>query len=126
MSIILQAVKQNLLFKSAKGQVALTDLMVLPLTNLRKMANAINRELKGSDDLFAVVAPENKLDKLRLSVLVAVIEFRENEAKTQATKEERASERKVLKELIAKKKLEAKEGSSLEDLEKLLSEISED
>jgi len=117
MSIFKKASKVKLRFSSVKGQVSTEDLWDLPMSKLRDMANTINRSLKTSDDLFAVLSPGEETVKLRLSIVVAVIEARATDSANAVEEAERGSKRKMLKEMIAKKTIEAHGAQSIEELE---------
>ena len=117
MNIFAKGVKLNLLFATQKGTANMHDLFILRESTIKDMANALNRSLKQADDLFAVVSTEESNNKLRLAILLEVIEILESEVTAKVSAEETAQNRKFLKDLIAKKKLEAKTDMSIEDLE---------
>lgn len=123
MNIFAQASKQKLLFASNKGQVSLQDLWDLPLSTLKNMANTINRNLSKSDDLFATVTVDESVNKLRLSVILEVIDIRNQELENKVNEKEKEAKRKFIKDLINQKKLEATSGMSIEDLEKELDKL---
>lgn len=121
MNTVLKVVKQKLRFPSGKGLITAEDVFDLPLTNLKTMANNLNRGLKNStDDLFSEKSPKETEDSLRLSFILQVIEIRESETSAKITAKETAQKRELLKSLIAQKKLEAASSMSIEELEKEL------
>lgn len=117
MNIFAKASKLKLLFSAQKGQVSLQDLWDLPTSKLRVMANTLNRGLTKPDDLFAVTTTAENHDKLRLDIIMEVLETRETENTAKITAEETAQKRELLKSLIQQKKLEATSSMSIEDLE---------
>ena len=123
MNIHAEGNKLKLLFASGKGNVSMQDLYDLPNGTLRTMANTLNRGLKQSDDLFAVVSSEETTNKLRLAIILEVLNIREEATAAKISGKETEQQRKVLKDLIAKKKLEAQGELSIKDLEKMLAEI---
>jgi len=123
MNIFKTAVLTGLRFVSTKGHISVEDVAVLPTTKVREMANAINRKIKNSDDLFATRTKEDSLDKLRLDILVEIVEYREELAASKIDAKERAEKKARFKELIDKKKLENEENKSIEELEKLYAEM---
>lgn len=124
MNTVLKVVKQKLRFQSGKGLITAEDVFDLPLTNLKTMANNLNRGLKNStDDLFSEKSLKETEDSLRLSFILQVIEIRESENSAKITAKETTQKRELLKSLIAQKKLEATSSMSIEDLEKELANI---
>ena len=117
MNIFAKASKENLLFKSKKGLIVLGDLWTFPVTALRDMANTLNRGLTKSDDLFATPVTSENIDKLRLEIIMEVLAVREEEASSKVTAKENAQRRTMLRELIAKKKLDKLADSDLAELE---------
>ena len=117
MNIFAKASKENLLFKSKKGLIVLGDLWTFPVTALRDMANTLNRGLTKSDDLFATPVTSENVDKLRLEIIMEVLAVREEEASSKVTAKENAQRRTMLRELIAKKKLDKLADSDLAELE---------
>lgn len=117
MNIFAKASKENLLFKSKKGLIVLGDLWTFPIAALRDMANTLNRGLTKSDDLFATPVTSENIDKLRLEIIMEVLAVREEEASSKVTAKENAQRRTMLRELIAKKKLDKLADSDLAELE---------
>jgi hypothetical protein len=122
MNIFAEASKLKLLFNTSKGKVSLQDLWDLPMNKLRNMANELNRGLTKPEDLFAVTTTDESSDKLRLAVIMEIIDVRQSEAATKLNEKEREQKRKLIKSLIEQKKLEATSQMSVADLEKLLAE----
>ena len=120
MNIFAKGNKLKLLFVSGKGQVSIQDLFDLPESKLRTMANILNRGLKQSDDLFAVVSTEESDNKLRLDIIMEVISIRSEESSEKIASKEVAQEKSEIRALIAKKKLEERGDLSIAELEKLL------
>lgn len=124
MDIFAKASRSRLKFTTGiKGVVTLEDVWQLPLSTLRKMANEINRKITKSDDLFAEVKAGEELEKLRLDVLVEVIKIRNEEQKAKVSEAEVEQRRKLLKELIEKRKLEETSSKSVEELEAELAKL---
>ena len=120
MNIHAKGNKQKLLFSSSKGQVSMQDLYDLPLSNMRSMANAVNRGLKQSDDLFAVVSDEDSNNKLRLAIILDVIGCRVAEASAKVSDKETKQKRAGIQALIDKKNLDTQGELSVEELQKQL------
>jgi hypothetical protein len=122
MNIFAKASKLKLLFSTPKGRINLEDLWDLPMDKLRTMANELNRGLSKPEDLFAVTTDDESSDKLRLAVIMEIIDVRQSEATAKLNEKEREQKRKLIKSLIEQKKLEATSQMSVADLEKLLAE----
>jgi hypothetical protein len=123
MNIFKKASSTRLRFPTTKGNLSTEDMWEFPLVTLRKMANDINRSIKKDDDLFAVRAPEEDEHKLRLKILVEIIEQRESDKSAAVIALETEQRRQLLRELIAKKKIDKLADSELEDLEKELKSL---
>jgi len=117
MNIFAQASKDDLLFKSKKGTIGLSDLWTFPVASLKDMANTINRNTKKSDDLFATTSSSDVTDKLRLDIILEVLAIRASEASAKVDAVETEQKRTLLKGLIQQKKLEATSSMSIEALE---------
>jgi len=117
MNINAKGNKLKLLFPSLKGTASMQDLYDLPESELRRMANKLNRGLKKADDLFAVTSTEDDQNKLRLDIILDVLDTRESEVSDKISSEEKAQELKKIRARIAGKKEEAEGELTLEQLE---------
>ena len=102
MNVFMRASRIRLRFTTNKGKLPTEDMWDLPLVVLRKMANDINRLLK---------------------ILMEIIEQRESDKSASVLLEQTAQRRKLLRELIAKKKLDKLGDSELDVLEKELESL---
>jgi hypothetical protein len=117
MNIHAKGNKLKLLFLSLKGNASMQDLFDLPTNELRRIANKLNSGLKKSDNLFAVVSTCDTDNKLRLDIILDVLENRELEVSAKITSEEKSQKLKKVRERIASKKEEAECDLSIEELE---------
>jgi len=117
MNIFAKGVKLNLLFATKKGTANMHDLFILREGTIKDMANALNRSLKQADDLFAVVSAEESNNKLRLAILLEVLEIREAEVSDVVSAAEKSQKLKKVRARIASKKEEAEGELSLEQLQ---------
>ena len=124
MNIHAKGNKLKLLFKSKKGTSSMQDLYDMSVTALRNMANELNRGLKKADDLFAVTSTEDSENKLRLDIILDVLENRELEVTAKVSAEEKAQKLKKIRQRIADKKEEAEGELSLEELEALEKDLT--
>ena len=124
MNIFAKASKTKLTFTTKKGLAILGDLWDLPISNLKTMANELNRSITAPDDLFSLPNPATAKDSLRLKVILEVVTIREEENKTAAAAGEVDQRRALLTSLIERKKLEATSDMSIKDLEKQLKALT--
>ena len=120
-----QGNKLKLLFTTKKGTASIQDLFDLPESSLKHMANVLNHDLKQPDDLFAIVSTADSMNKLRLDIIMEVINIRVEEKSSKISAQEISQERAGIRELINKKKLAAKGDLSIEELEKMDSELAD-
>ena len=120
-----QGNKLKLLFTTKKGTASIQDLFDLPESSLKHMANVLNHDLKQPDDLFAIVSTADSMNKLRLDIIMEVINIRVEEKSSKISAQEISQERAGIRELINKKKLAAKGDLSFEELEKMDSELAD-
>ena len=124
MNIFAKASKTKLTFTTKKGLAILGDLWDLPISNLKTMANTLNRSITTPDDLFSLPNTATAKDSLRLKVILEVVTIREEENKTAAAAGEVDQRRALLTSLIERKKLEATSDMSIKDLEKQLKALT--
>lgn len=112
-----QALKMGLRFKSTlHNNLTVEDLFNYPLTKLKAMANHYNAQVKAPTDLFATRTTQETQDKLRLDILLEVINDRGVDAEAKKTAEENRAFNKQLDQLIIQKQNDALAGKSVEEL----------
>lgn len=125
------ASRQKLTFATNKGNLTTYDLWDLQLKDLDALARAANRALKTSDEeSFLTTATrktkEETTNTLRLAILKQVIKVKEEEADKAAKRAATLAQKARIKELMAQKEDEAFKGKSLDELQKLLSELGDE
>ena len=132
MSIYKKAAKLKIRFTTSRGPLGIEQLMDLSMTELERLVRAQHKVLKeaakldSSEDLdFLEIdkKPKENIDQLRFEILKDIYLDKKNEKDERAADLEKKERRNRLAELIAKKKNEADEGKSLEELEKELAEL---
>ena len=122
-----KATRLRLRFETSRGNLNVEDLWRLPLTELDKLAIALNKQLKESSEESFIKAKskDNKLLELRFDIVKHIIEtlLSEDEEKKKAA--DKRAKREQLLELIAKKKNQELEGKSLEELEAELTKLED-
>jgi len=124
MNIHAKGNKLKLLFKSNKGTASMQDLYDMSVSSLRDMANELNRGLKKSDDLFAVKTQKDSDNRLRLDIILDVLENREVENTAKISAEENKQKLEKVRKRIQAKKEEAEDELSLEELEAIEKELT--
>jgi len=126
-----KASRLKLRFESVVGMLAAEDLWDLPLTSkksasLNGVAKKVNAFLKESEEESFVVktSKPNELLQLKLDIVKRVIAVRLEEAEAANKAEERRAKKLRILSLIAKKQDEELGDRSVEDLKKMLDEIS--
>lgn len=125
MNIFEKATRIRLRFETSRGTLNTEDLWKLPLTELDKLAIALNKQLKeASEESFIKTKTNNTvLLELRFDIVKHIIDtlLAENEEKKKAA--DKKAKRDQLLELIAKKENQELEGKSLEELKSELSKL---
>lgn len=125
MNIFEKATRIRLRFETSRGTLNTEDLWKLPLTELDKLAIALNKQLKeASEESFIKTKTNNTvLLELRFDIVKHIIDtlLAENEEKKKAA--DKKAKRDQLLELIAKKENQELEEKSLEELKSELSKL---
>ena len=127
MNIFEKATRIRLRFETSRGTLNTEDLWKLTLTELDKLAIALNKQLKeASEESFIKTKTNNTvLLELRFDIVKHIIDtlLAENEEKKKAA--DKKVKRDQLLELIAKKENQELEGKSLEELKSELSKLED-
>lgn len=119
--IFIKASKQKLRFKAGNGSLSTEDLWDIPLEALDKLTIGYSKELDDSNTTsFIKPKRANTVLSLRFEIAKYIIETRVAEEEANKLKAEKAVKRSQIKDLMAKKQLDAMESKSLEDLQKEL------
>ncbi len=133
MSIYKQAAKLKIRFITSRGPLTIEQLMDLSMTELEKLVRAQHKVIKekakidSEEDLdFLEVdkTPKEDIDQLKFNILKDIYLDKKAEKSERAADLEKKERKARLAELIAKKKNEADEGKTLEELEKELAELN--
>ena len=126
-----KASRLKLRFESVVGMLTAEDLWDLPLTSKKSasldgVAKKVSTLLKASEEESFVVktSKPNEVLQLKLDVVKQVIAVRLEESEAKAKAEERRSKKQKILGLIAKKQDEELGDRSVEDLKKMLDEIT--
>lgn len=128
----LLASKKKLRFTTNGGLLGVEDLWDLSLKDLDRIAVKIDETLGAGARKSFLENPDPKAtaarseDELRLEILKAVIGAKQDENKAKKAEADKASQKAFLKSLLEKKKIDALETQSLEEIEKQLAALEAD
>lgn len=131
MNIFEKASRENLLFPSARGNLTLSQVWALPLTSkndvsIDAIAVAVNAELQKSSEKSFVsdkATPEDAKNKLRLDILLHIIDVLKKEQDAKVKNAETQSKLQKLRGALKAKEDQALLESSPEELQKLIKEL---
>jgi hypothetical protein len=126
-NIFEQASKLKLRIATAKGMQTVEDLWDLSLESLDTIAVAVDKQLEtaGKKSFIGKKDTTNKVLELQLEVLKHIIGVKLEEKATKAARVERNAQLAHLRELAANKSTEALAGKSLEEINKMIAELTE-
>lgn len=122
-----QASKLKLRFATSKGMQTVEDLWGLSLESLDTIAVAVDKQLDtaGKKSFIGKKDTTNKTLELQLEILKHIIEVKLEEKAAKAARVERNAQLAQLRELAASKSTEALAGKSLEEINKMIAELTE-
>ena len=129
--IFKQATKLKLRFSSVRGDLTVEDLWDLPLTSksnlsLDGVGKPIQKALRESDEDSLVDVPttsKNELNSLRLALIKEIISVKQEENLIKQNQAAIESQKALLKQALASKKIEEVNGLSVEEIEKRLASM---
>ena len=129
LNIFEYAAKNKLRFATERGLLTAEDLFDIKLSNqsgpsLDKIAISLDEELSKTEKSFVKkVTPQNKELQIKLDIVKHVIRVKQDQEEAKVAAAARATQRRILQEAIAKKKLEAIDNADLASLEAELAKI---
>lgn len=129
--IFKQATKLKLRFSSVRGDLTVEDLWDLPLTSksnlsLDGVGKPIQKALRESDEDSLVDVPttsKNELNSLRLAVIKEIISVKQEENLIKQNQAAIESQKALLKQALASKKVDEINSLSVEEIEKRLASM---
>ena len=129
--IFKQATKLKLRFSSVRGDLTIEDLWDLPLTSksnlsLDGVGKPIQKALRESDEDSLVDAPttsKNELNSLRLAIIKEIISVKQEENLIKQNQAAIESQKALLKQALASKKVDEINSLSVEEIEKRLASM---
>jgi hypothetical protein len=125
MSNFQKASRLKLRFSTNKGELSTEDLWDLSLESLDVIAKGVNKRLKDEteESFIGKKSTNNTVLELKLELLKEVIEFKLKEKEAKALRSAKNAKLAQLKELANNKANEQMSGMSLEEINKLISEL---
>ena len=129
LNIFEYAAKNKLRFATERGLLTAEDMFDIKLSNqagpsLDKIAISLDEELSKTEKSFVKkVTPQNKELQIKLDIVKHVISVKQDQEEAKVAAAARATQRRILQEAIAKKKLEAIDNADLASLEAELAKI---
>lgn len=128
MNIFEQATKNKLRFSTSKGNITTEDLWSLPLTQLDKLAQKLQKEVEATKGTKSFITPTPvstgiRTDQLRFDVCLHIINVKLAERDAAKLRTEKAAQKARIMEIIAQKQDESLVGKSMEDLQKMLEQL---
>ena len=110
-----------------KGQISVEDMWELSLPALDSVFKALNAQIKQvkEESLLSTKSKADEILELQIEIVkyIVSVKLAEKEAREKAT--EKAAQRQRIMEIMAKKQDESLENASMEDLQKMLTELGE-
>lgn len=125
--LFFNAAKNKYRFQSKRGNLTAEQLFDLPLEELDEIYGQLNAKLDKSP-LKSLLAPKKVADvelEEKIDIVVAVYDYKEKIACDRQKAAERRQQKQTLLDILAKKKAEALENLSEEELLKKLQELGE-
>lgn len=120
-----KALKMKLRFATSKGKLTTEDLFELNLTDLNNIAIALDKKLSETPRKSFILdfAPDTAEDELRFSIVKDIITTKLVERNAAQDAKAKAAERAQLAEILHRKKNQALENLSVEELEAKLAAL---
>lgn len=118
-----KALRTKLRFSTSKGKLTTEDLFDLSLTDLNNLAIALDKKLSETPrkSFISDITPDTEEDELRFNIVKDVINTKLIERNNAQTA--KAAEKAQLLEIIHRKKNQAMENMSVEELEAKLASL---
>ena len=120
-----KASRTKLRWNSSKGVLTVEHLWDLPLSQLDTIAKVTNKRIKEADE-ESFIAPKsaaNAEDVLRLDIIKHIIAVRQAEQASILERKEKNNKRAILQEVLERKKSEALQNLSVEELQNQLNAL---
>ena len=110
-----------------KGMISVEDLWDLSLENLDSVYKTLNSQIKRAQEesLLNIKSKEDSVLEMKIEIIKYIVEYKQAEiAKRAAASENKAKRQRILEILAAKQDADL-QSKSLDELQKMLNELSE-
>lgn len=129
--IFQEGTRSKIRFATSKGLLSIEEIWDLPLTsknddpNLDDLAIMLHKELREKDEISFVKTPAkaNHVTRLQFEIVKAIIEVKIAEREAAKDLAVRNDKKAKIMDILARKKDQALEQASEEDLQKMLNEL---
>ena len=120
-----KALRMKLRFATTKGKLTTEDLFDLSLTDLNNIAIALDKKLSETPrrSFISDITPDTEEDELRFNIVKDVINTKLIERNNAQNAKAKAAEKAQLLEIIHRKKNQAMENMSIDELEAKLASL---
>lgn len=120
-----KALRNKLRFSTTKGKLTTEDLFDLSLADLNNLAIALDKKLSETPrkSFISDIAPDTQEDELRFNIVKDVITLKLAERNAAQNAKAKAAEKTQLLEILHRKKNEALENLSVEEIEAKLASL---
>lgn len=120
-----KALRNKLRFSTTKGKLTTEDLFDLSLADLNNLAIALDKKLSETPrkSFISDIAPDTQEDELRFNIVKDVITLKLAERNAAQNAKAKAAEKAQLLEILHRKKNEALETLSVEEIEAKLASL---
>lgn len=121
MSYYKQGTREKLRFSTKKGELSIENLWDLGLETLNDIAVDLYNQYESSGKKSFLVnrSEKDKIIKLKLDVILDILNTKKEEAEQRRTEKERKEHNQKIDELIERKKQGELEGKTVEELEQM-------
>lgn len=120
-----KALRNKLRFSTTKGKLTTEDLFDLSLADLNNLAIALDKKLSETPrkSFISDIAPDTQEDELRFNIVKDIINLKLAERNAAQNAKAKAAEKAQLLEILHRKKNEALENLSVEEIEAKLASL---
>lgn len=110
-----------------KGMISVEDLWDLSLENLDSVYKTLNSQIKRAQEesLLNIKSKEDSVLEMKIEIIKYIVEYKQAEAAKRAAASENKAKRQRILEILAAKEDADLQSKSLDELQKMLNELSE-
>lgn len=108
-----------------KGQISIEDMWDLPVTELDKIFKILNKQVKTAQEesLLKTKTKEDEVLENQIKIVRHIVSVKQEEASNRLKEKERKAQKQRIMEIMADKQDEELKGKSIDELQKMLTEL---